>query len=114
VLKKLPDNFWFGMLTGLLCLGISYFLIYSLRLVVVNYNGNPYSFAEPRVQLIAILINVILFRFMMVTFQKEKTGRGILFTTVLLTFIYFFLYSRYHFRMSPPKQDTEMEKGVVV
>ena len=102
------------MLTGVLCLGVSYFLLYSLRLLMVKYNGNPYSFAEPRVQLVSVLINVILFRFMMVTFQKEKTGRGVLFITVILTFLYFFLYSRYQFRMAPQKPDIEVEKGVVV
>ena len=102
------------MLTAVLCLGVSYFLLYSVRVLIVNYNGNPYSFAEPRVQLICILINVILFRFAMVTFQKENTARGILFATVLLTIVYFFLFSRYHFRMSSPKQNVEMDNGVVV
>jgi hypothetical protein len=108
-MRKLPDWFLFGILIAILCLGISYFLLYILRLAFVNYYGNPYVFAEPRIQLIAMLINVVLFRVVVVNFKKEKTGRGILFTTVILTFLYLVLYSRYNFRMTPVKIPSEIE-----
>jgi hypothetical protein len=108
-MQKLPDNFLFGVLTALLCLGLSYFLIYGLRLLLINHYGNPFVFAEPKIQLLSVLINIILFRLMTVNLKKEKTGRGILFTTVILTFIYFFLYSRYHFRMSSATPTNELQ-----
>src|SRR5437588_3394250 len=107
-MQKLPDNFFFGIITAIVCLALSYFLLYSLRFAIVSHYGNPFVFAEPRIQLISILINVIVFRFVMVNIKKEKTGRGILFTTVILTFIYFFLYSRYNFRMASAKPVIEI------
>jgi hypothetical protein len=108
-MQRFPDNFLFGMLTAILCLSISYFLLYGIRAVVVSYYGNPFLFAEPKIQMIAVVINIVVFRFVLVTFKKEKTGRGILFATVVLIFIYFFLYSRYHFRMSTVREHFEIE-----
>jgi hypothetical protein len=103
-MQKLPDNFFFGIVTAVLGLALSSFLLYGLRLIIVNQYGYSTALEEPKLQMIAIVINVILFRLVMVNFKMEKTGRGILFTTVLLTFIYLFLYSRYHFRITPARK----------
>jgi hypothetical protein len=108
-MQKLPDNFLFGIVTAILTLAISCFLLFSLRHILINHFGDISAFAEPKPQLIAVLINIVFFRFVMVTYKKEKTGRGILFATVILTFIYFFLYSRHHFRMIPVEIPIEIE-----
>src|SRR5690242_13701069 len=110
-MQKLSDNFFFGVLTAILTLATSLFLIYNLRLLIINFS-NPSIFAEPLIELISVLANIILFRIVFVNFNKEKMGRGILFTTVILTFIFFFLYSRYHFRMLPNKSP-EIENAAV-
>ena len=106
-MQKLPDNFYFGIVTAILGVALSYFLLYGLRVVVVGQYGYSTALAEPKLQMIAIAVNIILFRLVMVNLKKERVGRGILFTTVVLTFIYFYLYSRYHFRMTPSKYSTE-------
>jgi hypothetical protein len=102
-MRKLPDNFLFGIVTSVLCLGLICFLLYAIRMIVIEHYGYSSALEEPKLQLIAVAVNVVLFRFIMVSLKKEKTGRGILFMTVLLTFVYLFLYSRYHFRMTPTR-----------
>jgi hypothetical protein len=107
-MQKIPDNFFFGAVTAILSLAITSFLFYSIGFVGPD-NFHTSVFVEPKPQLISVLINIILFRFMMVSFKKENTGRGILFTTVVLTFIYFFLYSRYQFRLMPTNTPIEIQ-----
>src|SRR4051812_4146943 len=97
--KKLPDHFFFGLIFGVVSLFLSYLVVRTIRIAVVGYYGNEYVMAPPRVQLFAILINVIIFRFFMIRFDKEKTARGILFSTVILSFVYFFLYFKYNYMM---------------
>jgi hypothetical protein len=97
--KKLPDNFSFGIVFGIISLFVSYMLMRSVRLAIVNYYNNEYLLAQPRVQLFTILINLIIFRFMMIRFEKENTGKGILFSTVIVSLLYFTLYYRFNYRM---------------
>lgn len=98
--SKLPgDNFILGLITGMITLIISYFSLRAIRLSVAEYYGNPYIFLPPRVELICILINILFFRVMIVNLQKEKTGRGILFITVILSITYFFLFFKYNYRL---------------
>lgn len=98
--SKLPgDNFLLGLITGMFTLIISYFSLRAIRLSVAEYYGNPYIFQAPRVELICILINILFFRVMIVNLQKEKTGRGILFITVILSITYFFLFYKFNYRL---------------
>jgi len=97
---KLPqDNFFFGLLAGIASLVLSYLLLRSVRLMFVEHYDNPYIFPAPRVELITILINVILFRIVIVNLNKDKTGRGILFSTVILSITFFFLFYKFNFRL---------------
>jgi hypothetical protein len=100
MIKKIPDTFFFGIVIAIACFILTYLLIYGIRILIVNYLSNPFAFEEPRIQLLCILINIILFRYVLVNLNRDRTGRGILFSTVLIALIYFFLFSRYHFRMS--------------
>ena len=98
--SKLPgDNFILGLVTGITMLVISYFSLRAIRLLLVDYYGNPYFFPSPRVELICILINILLFRVMIVNLEKEKTGRGILFVTVILSITYLFLFYKFNYRL---------------
>jgi predicted branched-subunit amino acid permease len=112
-MQKLPDNFLFGVITAMLGLAINCFLLFSVRHILMNHFGNEGVFAEPKPQLIAVLINIIFFRLVIVNYKKEKTGRGILFTTVMLALVYFFMHSRYHFRMMSTEPNIEMENSNV-
>jgi cytochrome bd-type quinol oxidase subunit 2 len=113
MMEKLPDSFLFGVLTAILGFAISCFLLFSVRHILMNHFGSAGVFAEPKLQLIAILINIVFFRLVLVNYKKEKTGRGILFTTVILALVYFFMHSRYHFRMMPTEPNIEMENSNV-
>jgi hypothetical protein len=97
--KKLPDNFFFGMLFGTISLFLSYLLVRGVRYGLVSYFENEFILEAPRVQLFAILINVIIFRLTMINFDREKTGKGILFSTVIMAFAYFILHSKYNYKM---------------
>ncbi len=99
MLNKLPDNFFAGMLGGIITLVCSFFILRTARLALAAHFGNPYFFPQPRVELIVILINIIFFRVMIVNLKKEKTGRGILFITVLLAILFFFLFFIFNYRL---------------
>ena len=99
--NRLPeDNFFMGMIAGMASLMLTLFVLRSARLALADYYGDPYFFPSPRVELITILINVLLFRVVIVNMKKDKTGRGILFSTVLLSMTFFFLYFKMNFRLS--------------
>ena len=99
MLKKLPDNFLLGIVSGMGSLFLFYIVIAGIRQLAVNHYQNEYLFMAPKVQLFAIFLNVLLFRFTVVSMDKEKLGKGILFVTVLASFVYFFFYFRYHHSM---------------
>jgi hypothetical protein len=97
--KRIPDTFFVGIIIGMITLFLSYLAVKAIRILLVNHYDNEYLMAPPRVQLYSIVINVIIFRFMMVRFDRENTGKGILFSTIILALIYFYFYLRFNFRM---------------
>ncbi len=97
--KIAGDNFLLGLFVGIISLVLSYLLLRYMRLMMVQHYGNPYFFPSPRVELICILINILLFRFSVVNCKKEKMGKGILFSTVIISLTYFFLFYRFNFRL---------------
>jgi len=94
--KKIPDSFLLGLVSGVATLSLFYLVFAWLRKLAVNYYGNPYMLAAPKVQLFAIFLNVLLFRFFVITLDKEKFGKGVLMVTVIISLIYFFYYFKYH------------------
>jgi len=98
--SKLPgDNFLLGLITGTFTLIISWFSLRAIRISVAEYYGNPYMFPAPRIELICMLINILFFRVMIVNLGKEKTGKGILFITVVFSMTYFFLFYKFNYRL---------------
>jgi hypothetical protein len=93
------DNFLFGLFAGLATLLVSYLTFRFVRASLAEHYGNPYFFPAPRIELLAILVNILFFRVMMVNLKREKTGRGILFGTVILAMIFFFLFFKYNYRL---------------
>jgi hypothetical protein len=96
MLKKLPDSFLLGLVSGLASLGLFYFALSGIRAVIIDHYENPYLFAAPRVQLFSVFLNVLCFRFIVVKTDKDKFGRGLLLVTIILSFTYFFYFLRYH------------------
>jgi hypothetical protein len=98
--NKLPgDNFFVGLLAGITTLTLFYFGLRSVRHALAGHYGDPYFFPAPRIELITILLNIILFRVVIVNLEKEKTGKGILFITVILSVAFFFLFYKANFRL---------------
>jgi hypothetical protein len=92
--KLNKDSFLSGVLLGLITITASYYLLTGLRTLLINYTGNYQTLRPPAVQLLAMLVNIILFRFLIINYKKEQTGKGLLFITVILTFIYFYAFNR--------------------
>lgn len=95
--KKIPEDAFFpGVILGALLLAVSYGIFSLLRSVGVAYYADPYFFPAPRVQLFCIVVNVVAFRFLVVRFNREQTGKGLLMITVIAAFSYFYYYYKIH------------------
>jgi hypothetical protein len=92
--KLIRDNFAVGILFGILCIGISYLIINSIRMFVISRTGDTATLKPPAVQLLCLMLNVLLFRIIMVNMQKENAGKGFLFITVMAALTYFFIFYR--------------------
>lgn len=94
-LKKLiKDSFVVGIFAGIVSLVFFYSLLTAFRTWLLNYSGNEMLLRPPAVQMIAMAINLIIFRLIMINVQKEKTGKGFLLVTVLLSLCYFYFFYR--------------------
>ena len=82
---KIKDNFWFGLLAGAASFGLFYLL---LSLIPWESLGR---FSTRAPYLLAFIPGVILFRMMLVKWNLEKTGKGILAITVVGMLLVFFL-----------------------
>ena len=85
--RKVPDNFFLGLVYGavLLCGGAG-----IVRLVRRGFSDVPRYWMEPKPELLLLLANIFLFRYLLLKVQYERTGRGVLFVTILLVMIYYF------------------------
>jgi hypothetical protein len=94
--KKIPDSLPVGFVSGIVSLCLFYFLLSSIKMLVINYYENYYLFQAPKVHLFSIFLNVLLFRFVIVKTDKEKLGKGILLATVSFSFVYFYYFLKFH------------------
>lgn len=83
-MDKLKDNFFLGLLLGVLVPMVSYALIMSLLELVLD--SNPLRLST--MQVIAIFINFPIFRNLLTKYKKDKLVRGMLFSTFILAFWY--------------------------
>lgn len=82
---KIKDNFWLGLLIGAASFGLFFLL---LRLINWESLG---IFANRAPFLLAFIPGAILFRMMMVKWNLEKMGKGVLAVTVVGMLLVFFL-----------------------
>jgi hypothetical protein len=94
--RRIKDSFLLGVFAGLFLIPVFYYLVSLIRGLVVDYYGNPYLMHPPIVHLITLMLNVIIFRIVIINLDRERTGKGLLFITVIVTLVYFYIY----FRMS--------------
>ena len=82
---KIKDNFWLGLLIGAASFGL-FFLLLSL----INWESIG-IFAKRAPFLLAFIPGVILFRMMLVKWNLEKMGKGVLVVTIVGMLLVFFL-----------------------
>ena len=82
---NIKDNFWFGLLAGAASFGL-FFLLLSL----VNWESLG-AFSERAPYLLAFIPGIVLFRMMLVKWNLDKMGRGVLAITVVGMLLVFFL-----------------------
>ena len=75
----------------MISLAIIFLILSCLRFLWIDYSENPFMLRPPAIYLISMLINIVFFRLLMINLHKEKAGKGFLFSTVLITFIYLFI-----------------------
>src|SRR4051812_32678627 len=93
-IKSFKDSFVTGLLTGAISMVLFFYLLSGIRSFIINYSGNLYMLRPPAVQLFTMIINVILFRILMLNYNKENIAKGFLFITVIATLIYFYIFYR--------------------
>ena len=82
---KIKDNFWLGLLAGAASFGLFYLLLSRVDWEKLGI------FAERAPFLLAFIPGVVLFRMMLVKWNFEKMGKGILAVTVAGMLLVFFL-----------------------
>jgi hypothetical protein len=82
---KIKDNFWLGLLAGAASFGLFYLL---LSLIPWESLG---KFSTRAPYLLAFIPGVILFRMMLVKWDLEKMGKGVLVVTIVGMLLVFFL-----------------------
>lgn len=87
------DSMILGIILGIIVPLISLPIFIGTDSFVASYFFNRASlFSLPTMQVIAIFINVLVFRHYMLKKLFDKTGRGILLSTFIYAFVYFYLY----------------------
>ncbi len=82
---KIKDNFWLGLLAGAASFGLFYLL-----LSLVNW-AKLGAFSVRAPFLLAFIPGIILFRMMLVKWNLDKMGRGVLAVTIVGMLLVFFL-----------------------
>jgi len=82
---NIKDNFWLGLLAGAASFGLFYLL---LSLIPWESLGR---FSTRAPYLLAFIPGVILFRMMLVKWDLEKMGKGVLVVTIVGMLLVFFL-----------------------
>ncbi|MBR4155353.1 MAG: hypothetical protein IKU01_01440 [Bacteroidales bacterium] len=87
MLKK--DNFIIGLISAV----VIFFVLYSLVNLFTDFSYFSQSRDSLWVYMVSIIPNIILSRFMLVSWNMEKTGKGMMFISLLgvLLVMYFVL-----------------------
>ena len=88
MLNKLKqDSIYSGLFWGFLSMAGGYYVLFFL-IGFINQILNTSYLPAPKLQLILLAVNVIIFRFVMLSLKKTETGKGILVVIFFSTLIY--------------------------
>lgn len=71
------DSFWFGIAIGLLEPAVLFGLMYLAKLMIGHL-------ALDKAMFVCVALNIVPIRYYFITANMDKTGRGVLFMTVIL------------------------------
>jgi hypothetical protein len=71
------DSLWFGMLIGILGPAVLYGIMVLAKLMIGHLALNKAMF-------VCVALNIVPIRYYFITANLDKTGRGVLFMTVIL------------------------------
>lgn len=93
-MKKIfqTNSLWFGAIIGFVVPVIFYYVFTWLNQIISNAFFNKNVFTVSTLQVIAVFMNVIVFRIYTIRMEKDFTGRGILLATFVYAFIYLYKY----------------------
>ena len=86
-MPRIPDNFFLGLFLGAGLLSGGAALVQQLR---NSFAEVPRYWQEPKPELLFLVINLVVFRLLVVKANYERMGRGVLMATILLVLIYQF------------------------
>ena len=89
-LKK--DSWILGLLLGIFIPVILYGILYLIDLIIVNFLGVNLTREHHLLYLLSLVGNLFPIRYYLVSLKFEKTGFGVLITTIAIILIYFFMY----------------------
>ena len=92
--KLIKDSFGLGLISGIVTLTLFYYAFTGIRIFLIGYTGNGQLLKPPSVQMLSMVVNVILFRILLINYDKEKTAKGVLFITVIVMLAYFYIFFR--------------------
>ena len=80
------DNIWLGIGMAIAITGLSYLLLILINSLISSTD----ILQNSTMKLLAIFVNLIPFRYYLVKLKADKTGRGILLVTFILSMLYFY------------------------
>ncbi len=86
------DQFFLGILLGLVLPAIFYLALYLLDMVVFSIFQTHMLDKQEYLYLLSLAINLLAIKYYFVNLKYDKTGRGILLITFALALAYFVLY----------------------
>lgn len=86
------DTTWMGILLGTLLPAIAFGIFYLIGIGIDNASGKEHVLKPQTLILISIFTNLFSLRYFLIKLKFDRTGRGILLMTFVLTMIYFGFY----------------------
>lgn len=91
MLKK--DSWILGIALGILMPLLSYAIMYYANIFISEkVFDKPPVFRDLTLRVLAVVSNILVFRYYMVKLKYDYTGRGILLVTFITVIIFFYLY----------------------
>lgn len=76
--RLLRDSILGGIVIGIISITLNYIVLFNFDKSYMAITENRSLFPPPRIPLIILAVNILLFRFMMVKWNRTQTARGLL------------------------------------